>query len=66
MYCGKQPKHGLIEVEAVKRWFDYRDNRNSTAQDYGKAFAEETLKLLPNFLLDAKQLENTLRNKIHA
>ena len=42
-------KHNLLDTKAVSRWFTYRDNRNSTAHDYGEAFAEETLTLLPRF-----------------
>ena len=49
-------KHGLITIEACERWLSYRDNRNSTAHDYGEAFAETTLKLLPEFILDAREL----------
>ncbi len=49
-------KHGLITVEASERWFVYRDNRNDTAHNYGEGFAETTLKLLPDFIGDAKEL----------
>ena len=49
-------KHGLISVEACERWCVYRDNRNDTAHDYGEGFAETTLKLLPEFIGDAKEL----------
>ncbi len=42
-------KHGLLDNEATKRWFHYRDNRNNTAHDYGESFAEDTLKLLEPF-----------------
>ena len=49
-------KHDLITVEACERWFAYRDNRNDTAHNYGEGFAETTLKLLPDFIGDAKQL----------
>lgn len=49
-------KHGLIEIDAVERWLLYRDNRNNTAHDYGEGFAEATLKLLPDFIADAKAL----------
>ena len=49
-------KHGLLSVEACERWLAYRDNRNDTAHDYGEAFAETTLKLLPNFITDAREL----------
>ncbi|MDE2803472.1 MAG: nucleotidyltransferase substrate binding protein [Chloroflexota bacterium] len=53
-------KHGLITVEASERWFSYRDNRNDTAHNYGEGFAETTLKLLPEFIGDAKQLAGVL------
>ena len=49
-------KHGLISVESCERWFSYRDNRNDTAHDYGERFAETTLKLLPTFIRDAREL----------
>ena len=56
-------KHGLLGAEEVGRWFTYRDNRNNTAHDYGVAFANETLVLIPAFLTDAKALESKLRAK---
>ena len=56
-------KHGLLDTAVVERWFAYRDNRNSTAHDYGVGFPEETLNLLPNFLVDARRLEATLRER---
>lgn len=34
----------------------YRANRNNTAHDYGEGFANETLKLLPQYLQDVRQL----------
>jgi len=49
-------KHALIDTDTVERWLDYRDNRNATAHDYGRDFAETTLKLLPVFIVDAKAL----------
>lgn len=53
-------KHGLLSEEEVRRWFNYRDNRNNTAQDYGEGFAEMTLKLLPQFVQDANMLLSQL------
>lgn len=53
--------HGLMSIEEVERWFAYRDNRNSTAHDYGEGFAKETLALLPGFIVDAHAVEQTLR-----
>ena len=49
-------KHDLITVDACERWFAYRDNRNDTAHDNGEQFAETTLKLLPSFIDDARDL----------
>ncbi|MDP3180166.1 MAG: nucleotidyltransferase substrate binding protein [Spirochaetaceae bacterium] len=55
-------KRGFVkDAETVRRWFAYWENRNSTAHDYGLKFAEETLKLIPPFLDDAKILERDLR-----
>ncbi len=56
-------KHGLMDAAAVERWFAYRDNRNSTAHDYGEGFAEETLGLMPAFTEDSRRIENTLRDR---
>ncbi|MGH8480771.1 MAG: nucleotidyltransferase substrate binding protein [Gammaproteobacteria bacterium] len=53
--------HGLMTVEEVERWFAYRDSRNDTAHDYGEGFANETLKLLPAFIVDVRTLEAILR-----
>ena len=49
-------KHGLLDQAAVERWLAYRANRNSTAHDYGEGFANETLKLLPAYLPDVRDL----------
>lgn len=57
-------KHGLMDTDTIERWFLYRDNRNSTAHDYGVGFAEDTLKLLPAFLTDARALETALRERL--
>ena len=53
-------KHDLISMEACERWFAYRDNRNDTAHDYGERFAETTLKLLPDFITDARELARVI------
>ncbi len=53
-------KHGLLSLEEVERWMTYRDNRNTTAHDYGKEFVEKTLKLLPQFIADAKRLKQAI------
>ena len=53
-------KHGLISVESCERWLEYRDNRNDTAHQYGEGFAETTLKLLPRFIDDAKEMAQVI------
>lgn len=54
--------HGLMSMDEVERWFRYRDNRNSTAHDYGEGFAKETLALVPAFLADITQLAARLES----
>ena len=56
-------KYSLITKEEVERWFIYRDNRNNTAHDYGKAFAEETLSLINSFLIDVRNLKKVIENE---
>ncbi len=56
-------RHGLIDGDSAERWFGYRDNRNNTALDYGAGFAEDTLKLLPEFIIDARAVESVSREK---
>lgn len=53
-------KHGLLTVEEAERWLEYRDNRNDTAHDYGEGFANETLALLPQFIRDARRINEVL------
>lgn len=53
---------GLMSDNTCERWMNYRDNRNSTAHDYGVNFANETLSLLPNFIDDAKELVHIIKN----
>ncbi len=48
--------HGLLTVDEVQCWLEYRDNRNSTSHDYGAGLAEKTLPLMPQFILEAKKL----------
>ncbi len=56
-------KHSLLDEKAVERWFKYRDNRNNTAHDYGRSFAEETLLLIDDFILDVKELKKVIDNE---
>lgn len=55
-------KHSLLNEEEVERWFKYRDNRNSTAHDYGEQFAKETLALIDDFIKDVERLMRVLKN----
>lgn len=55
--------HGIIDIESCERWLLYRDNRNSTAHDYGVGFAEDTLKLLPQFIEDARGIIVAIHNQ---
>lgn len=49
----------------MKGWLQYRDNRNNTAHDYGEDFAEETLSLLPQFIIDTNDLVAAVKNIKH-
>ena len=62
-HCGN---HGVLEVSAVERWLQYRANRNSTAHDYGVGFANQTLGLLPDFLVDVRALAAQLQRVFDA
>lgn len=57
--------HQIINIDESQRWMEYRDNRNSTAHDYGAGFAESTLQLLPQFIIDARSLINNINTIIH-
>lgn len=56
-------KHSLLNKDEVERWFKYRDNRNNTAHDYGKTFAEETLLLIDDFIKDVYHLKEIIENE---
>lgn len=58
--------HGLLDQPAVERWLAYRADRNSTAHDYGAGFANETLKLLPDYLRDVRALAIKLQEVFDA
>ena len=55
-------RHGLLDMDGVERWLAYRANRNTAAHDYGEGFANQTLKLLPQFIDDARELADTLKH----
>jgi len=48
--------HSLISLEEVERWLQYRDNRNLTSHNYGEALANQTLVLIPQFIIDSARL----------
>ena len=52
--------HDLLSIEEVERWLIYRDNRNTTAHDYGVLLAEKTLPLIPQFIKDARNLQQQI------
>lgn len=54
-------KFSIISLDEAERWMIYRDNRNDVAHDYGEGFANETLKLLPSFLTDARRLHEAIQ-----
>lgn len=56
----------LMNDETGERWLEYRDNRNNTAHDYGVNFAEETLILLPQFIIDALALADIIKQQNNA
>lgn len=59
-------KHGILELPEVERWIKYRLNRNSTTHDYGEGFANETLRLLPDYATDARALAIALQKVFDA
>ena len=53
--------HGLLTLDEVERWLLYRDNRNLTAHDYGFDLAEETLPIIPEFIMDVARLIQVIK-----
>lgn len=53
--------YNIISDNSCEKWLVYRDNRNSIAHDYGVGFAEGTLNLLPQFIIDSKELALSLK-----
>ena len=56
-------QYNLMSLDEVERWFAYRDSRNDTAQDCGLEFSEKVLKLIKEFLTDARRLHATLNSR---
>ncbi len=55
--------HGLLNIEEVERWCEYRDNRNHTSHDYGESLANDTLPLIKQFIKDARKLVNIVGDR---
>ncbi len=55
--------HNIIDLENCERWLIYRDYRNNTAHDYGFEFAENTIKILKQFIQDASYIANVIKLK---
>lgn len=55
--------HDIINAELIEHFLVYRDNRNSTANDYGINFAEETLILLSQFIQDTTCLAKIIQQQ---
>ena len=53
-------KHCLIGDDACERWLEYRAARNDTTHEYGENFAERTLELLPQFIVDAEAIASAI------
>ena len=50
-----------VDVAFLRRCLStLQHNRNETAHDYGAAFAEATLTLLPDFISDASHLADVI------
>lgn len=53
-------KRALMSAASCEHWFAYQEIRNDTAHDYGERFTETVLKLLPDFITDAKDLARVI------
>jgi nucleotidyltransferase substrate binding protein (TIGR01987 family) len=59
----KAGQHQLLSLDAIERWFSYRDSRNDTAHDYGETLALKTIEVLPAFIEDVKALILILKSE---
>jgi nucleotidyltransferase substrate binding protein (TIGR01987 family) len=59
----KAGQHQLLSIEAIERWFSYRDSRNDTAHDYGETLALKTIEVLPTFIEDVNALIHILKSE---
>ena len=53
-------KHCLIDDQACERWLAYRACRKETAHEYGEHYAERTLALLPQLIVDVEALTRVI------
>ncbi len=49
-------RHGLIDIEAVERWFGYRDHSGATAGETGERSPDAIFGLIPSLIVDARSL----------
>ena len=56
-------QHGLLSLDEVDRWLLHRDNRNTSAHEYGMQFAEKIVSSLPTFINDTDAVLATLRQQ---
>jgi nucleotidyltransferase substrate binding protein (TIGR01987 family) len=54
-------KYGILDNVSAERWLKYRLNRNNTAHDYGEGFANETVKILPDYIQDATEISKKIQ-----
>ena len=54
-------RYGMFTRDEVDAWFLHRDNRNTTAHEYGQNFAEKIVVSLPQFIRNADAALATLR-----
>ena len=59
-------KFDILNIDEVTPWLEYRDNRNSTAHYYGVGFAKDTLILLPQFIIDSRNVVNSINSRCNA
>ena len=56
-------QQGLLTLDGVDQWLLHRDNRNTSAHEYGMQFAEKIVSLLPTFISDTHAVLTTLRQQ---
>ena len=56
-------QHGLLSLDEVDRWLLHRDNRNTSAHEYGMQFAEKIVSTLSTFISDTNAVLTTLRQQ---